>query len=135
MGAFKNVKALQAFLETAGFYRQYLSDFVTVAKPLTRLVSRYNTWVWSTENQTAFQSLKDGLVSAPMLGYSDLKLQHILNTNASAVGVGAVISQIQEGEKRVIAYDSKAPTSPAHNYYVTRPELLAVVKVLTRFKP
>ena len=40
----KDVKGLQAFLETAGYYRQYLPDFVTVAKPLTRLVSRDYPW-------------------------------------------------------------------------------------------
>ena len=64
----KDVKGLQAFLETAGYYRQYLQDFATVAKPLTRLVSGDNSWTWTSEEQTAFQCLKDGLVSAPVLG-------------------------------------------------------------------
>ena len=64
----KDVKGLQAFLETAGYYRQYLQDFATVAKPLTRLVSEDNSWTWTSEEQTAFQRLKDGLVSAPVLG-------------------------------------------------------------------
>ena len=43
----------------------------------------------------AFQKLKDGLVSAPVLGYPDPNLQYILDTDASAVGVGAVLSQLQ----------------------------------------
>ena len=51
----KNVKSLQAFLGTAGYYRQYLLDFATVAQPLTRLVSGDNACVWSTKEQTAFQ--------------------------------------------------------------------------------
>ena len=45
----KNVKFLQAFLETPGYYRQYLHGCATVAKPLTRLLSRDNAWLWSTE--------------------------------------------------------------------------------------
>ena len=43
MGPLKDMKALQAFLGTAGYYRQYLPDFATVAKPLNRLVSGDNT--------------------------------------------------------------------------------------------
>ena len=48
--------------------------FATVAKPQTRLVGGDNTWVWSTEEQTAFQRLKYGFVSAPVLGYPNPKL-------------------------------------------------------------
>ena len=106
-----------------------------MAKPLNRLISGDNAWIWSTEEQTAFQKLKDGLVSASMLGYADPKLQYIIDTDASAVGVRAVLSQIQEGEKRVIAYYSKTLAPPECNYCVTRRELLAVVKVMKHFRP
>ena len=129
------MKGLQTFLGTAGYYRQYLPDFAKVAKPLTRLVSEDNSWVWNTEEQTALQRLKNSLVSAPVLGYPDPKLQYILGTNASAVGVGAVLSQIQEGEERVIAYYSKTLAPPEQNYYVTCRELLAVVKAVKHFRP
>ena len=69
----KNVKGLQAFFETAGYYCQYLPDFARVAKPLIRLVSGDNSWTWTSEEQTAFQRLKNGFVSAPVLGYPDPK--------------------------------------------------------------
>ena len=131
----KDVKTLQAFLGTAGYYRQYLPDFATVAKPLTRLISGDNSWIWGTEEQTAFQRLKDDLVSAPVLGYPDPKLPYILDTDASAVGVGAVLSQVQEGKERVIAYYSKTLAPPERNYCVTRRELLAVVKAMKHFRP
>ena len=54
------------------------------------------------EEQTAFQRLKDGLMSASVLGYPDPKLPYILDTDASAVSVEAVLSHVQEGKKRVI---------------------------------
>ena len=98
MGSPKDLKALQAFLGTAGYYRQYLSNFATVAKPLTRLISKDNLWIWGTEKQTAFQRLKDDLVSAPVLRYPDPKLPYIVDTDVSAIEVGAVLSQIQEGK-------------------------------------
>ena len=74
-------------------------------------------------------------MSVPMLGYPDFKLQYILNTNAKAVGVGAILLQIQEPEERVIAYHSKTLAQPEHNYCVTRRELLAVVKAVKDFRP
>ena len=69
-----DVKALQPFLGTAGYYRQYLPDFATFAKSLTRLISGDIPWIWVTEVQTAFQRLKDDLLSAPVLGYPYPKL-------------------------------------------------------------
>ena len=90
---------MQAFLGTAGYYRQYLPDFATVAKLLTRLISGDNSWTWGTEEQTAFQRLKDDLVSAPVLGFADPNLTYILDTDSRAVGVGAVLSQVQKGKE------------------------------------
>ena len=133
MGVPKDVKGLQAFLGTAGYYRQYLPDFATVAKPLTRLVSGDHLWTWTSDEQTAFQRLKDGLVSALVLGYPEYP--YILDTDASAVGVGAVLSQIQEGKEKVIAYYSKTLAPPERNYCVTRRELPAVVKAVKHFRP
>ena len=100
-----------------GCYCQYLPDFATVAKPLIRLVSGDNPWVWDTKEQTAFQHLKDDFVSAPVLGYPDPKLQYALDTDASTIGVRTLFSQVQEGEERVIIYYSKALAPLERNYY------------------
>ena len=70
-----------------------------------------------------------------MLGYPDPTRPYILNTDASAVGVGAVLSQVQNGEERVIAYYSKTLATAERNYCVTRRELLAVVKATKHFRP
>ena len=83
------------------------------------------------EEQTAFQKLKDGLVYAPVLGYPNITLPYILDTDASAMGIGAVLSQVQEGKERVTAYYSKTLAPPECNYCVTRQELLAVMKAQT----
>ena len=72
---------------------------------------------------------------APVLGYPDPKLQYILDTDASAVEVGAVLTQVQDGEERVMAYYSKTLAPPECNYCVTRRELLAVVKAVKHFRP
>ena len=130
----KDLKGLQAFPGTAGYYHQYLPDFERVAKPLTRLVSGDNSWTWNTEEQMTFQCLKDGLLSALAQGYADTKLPYILDTDVSAVRLWAVLSQVQDGEERVIAYYSKTLAPPEQNYCVTSRKLLAVVKAVKHFR-
>ena len=74
-------------------------------------------------------------MSAPVLGYPGPKLQYILDTDASVVGIGVVLSQIPKGEERVIAYYSKTLAPPKFNYYVTHRELSAVVNAVKHFRP
>ena len=123
-----------AFLGTVGYYRQYFPVFAIIAKPLTRLTGNKEPWQWTHLQQSAFETLQRCLVTAPVLGYSDPKLPYILNTDASGDGVGAVLSQIQGGEERVIGYYSKTLTPPEKNYCVTQRELLAVVKGVKHFR-
>ena len=131
----QNVKQLQAFLGTTGYYRQYLKDYATTAKPLTVLTGKGKAWQWGNEEQAAFETLRRGLVTAPVLGYPNPGNQYILDTDASNVGVGAVLSQNQNGRETVVAYYSKTLSPAEQNYCVTRKELLAVVKAVKHFRP
>ena len=131
----QNLRQLQAFLGTAGYYRQYLPDFATIAGPLHQLTSKGVEWCWDDCAQQAFDELRKRLIEAPVLGYPDPTLEYVLDTDASDVGVGAVLSQVQQGEERVIAYYSKTLTPAERNYCVTRRELLAVVKAVKHFRP
>ena len=126
---------MQAFLGTVGYYRQYIQDFATIAKPLTVLTGREFPWKWDDETQQSFDNLRQILCQAPVLGYPEPKLQYILDTDASDVGVGGVLSQVQNGKERVIAYYSKTLGPPERNYCVTRRELLAVIKAVKHFRP
>ena len=131
----RDVKGLQAFLGTVGYYRQYLPDYATLAKPLTLLTGKKTPWTWTTVEESAFRKLKVGMTTAPVLGYPNPQLRYTLDTDASDVGVGAVLSQEQDGVERVIAYYSKTLAPPERNYCVTRRELLAVIKAVKHFRP
>ena len=74
-------------------------------------------------------------MSAPVLCYPNLKLSYIFDTDASVVGIGAVLSQVQKGKKRVIAYYSMTLALSERNYCVTHQELLAVMKAMEHFQP
>ena len=85
--------------------------------------------------QSAFKELQKCSVTALVLGYPDPKLPYLLDTDASGDGVGAVLSQVQGSEERVIGYCSKTLTPPEKNYCVTQSELLAVVNGVKHCRP
>ena len=128
------VKEVQSYLGLCSYYRQYIQNFSHVAAPLTKLTKKKVKFVWDESCQIAFEVLKDKLCSAPILAYPKQDLKYILDTDASDVGIGAVLSQVQEGKERVIAYASKKLNSQQQKYSVTRRELLAVITFMNQFR-
>ena len=82
----------------------------------------------------AFGQLKNALTSAPILGFPREDGLWYLDTDASDVGTGAVLSQVQDEEERVIAFVSKSLEGSEQRYCTARKELLAVVRALKHFK-
>jgi len=80
------------------------------------------------------QSLKEALISSPALALPGDEGIYVFDTDASNFSVGAVLSQKQDGEERVIAYASKALSRYERNYCVTRREMLAVVYYMRAFR-
>ena len=100
-----------------------------IASPLTDLTRKNARFVWSEACQKTFDTLKDSLVSAPILGMSSYKGKFILDTDASNFSIGAVLSQEQDG-----AYASRRLSYRERNYCITRRELLAVVQFVKHFR-
>ena len=89
---------------------------------------------WSSECQATFEHLKRCLTSAPTLAMPNWSQPFIIDTDASDVGIGAVLSQVdQESTEHVITYGSHVLSKAEHNYCVTHKELLAVVTFLQHF--
>ena len=108
-------------------------EFADVARPLYD--SMKGTFHWTPECDRAFQKMKQLLTKAPILGYPTADDPFVVDTDASLVGVGAVLSQIQDGKEKVISYFSHRLSKAESNYCVTRRELLAVIKALRKFHP
>lgn len=131
----RNVAEVRSFLGLCTYYRRFVEGFATIASPLHQLTREGTRFQWSEECQQAFEDLKRKLAGSPVLSYPDPSLPYILDTDASAEGVGAVLSQIHEGKESVVAYYSKKFTKEERNYCVTRKELLAVVQGTSHFHP
>ena len=131
-----STKEVQKFLGLANYYRRFVPNFATKAKPLHRLTEKTAKFKWSVQCQEAFIELKQCLTTAPVLSLPDFTKQFILDTDASDSGIGAVLSQKQhDGSECVIAYASRVLSKPERRYCVTRKELLAVVYFIKYFRP
>jgi len=69
------------------------------------------------------------------LAYPDPVKECILDTDASDHNVGAVLSQVQNGQEVVVAYYGRALPAPEKTYCTTRRKLLAVVNAVKHFRP
>ena len=128
------IKEIRSYLGFCSYYRNYIQGFAQVASPLTQLLEKGVEFEWSPECEDAFNQLKSALLSAPLLGYPRPEGTLIVDTDASDVGLGAVLSQVQDGQERVLCYASRTLTRPVRNYCVTRRELLAVILAVRKFK-
>ena len=93
LSALSNLDNLRSFLGIAGYYRKFIPDFPTVSAPLTGLTKKGIKVSWSDQHQHAFQTLKRHLCSAPVLAYPDFDRPFLLQTDASDVGLGAILAQ------------------------------------------
>jgi len=85
-------------------------NFAETAKPLTALTRKNHEFAWGPSQQEAFDSLKRKLSTTPVLAFPNFSLPFILTTDASKVAVAAVLSQIQDGIERPIAFASRQKT-------------------------
>ena len=124
-----------SFLGLAGYYRAFVKDFASIASPLTRLLKKDVPFLWNDAQQNSFTQLKQALTQAPVLAFPDYALPFTMCTDASALGVGAVLMQAEEGKRpHAIAYASRVLNSAESKYSVTHLEALAVVWALKHFK-
>ena len=92
------------------------------------------TFVWTTEHQVAFDTLKACLPHAPILGFPTEEGRFILDTDSSLFAVGGVLNQLQDDQKVVIAYASRSLRLSQRRYCTTRREMLAAVSMCTHFR-
>ena len=130
-------KSVRAFLGMCSYYRKYIRDMGTIAKPLTELTRKNHKFQWTEECQKAFDTLKHALSTAPVLAYPNRSEDHpfVLYTDGSLVAIGAILAQQDpEGNERVVQYFSSVLPESMKNYSVSEIECYAIVRALTKFR-
>lgn len=120
-------KEIRRFIGLTSWYRRFVPNFSTLIAPLTQLTRKRQKFVWSEEAEKSFRLLKEKLIEAPIMSCPDFTLPFVLQTDASAYGLGWVLSQVFEDGEHVIAYGSRTLTKQERNLSTTERECLAVI--------
>ena len=128
------VTEVRRFLGLAGYMRRFIKSFSSIAAPLTDLLKKERDFKWTNEHQTAFETLKTALTSAPVLAIYDNSRPCNLYTDASKLGIGAVLTQGEKGDERPIAYFSQRMNHQQANYSASELECFAVVRAIDHFE-
>lgn len=132
-----SARDVKVFLGTCSWYRRFIRNFSTIAAPLNRLTSKGKNapaFRWTDEAEEAFKKLKDALVSAPILAVPDFEKPFVVHCDASAYGLGGMLSQDINGREHPIAYVSRALSKAEQNYSATEREALAVIFAVEKFQ-
>ncbi|KAK8931221.1 hypothetical protein KSP39_PZI016563 [Platanthera zijinensis] len=124
-----SLKTLRGFLGLTGYYRRFIQGYGSLAKPLTELL-RLPSFQWSSQADAAFLSLQHALSTAPVLALPDFSREFTIETDASNVGVGAVLSQ----DSHPIAYFSKALGPRNLSLSAYEKEMLAIVWAVSKWR-
>ncbi|GFT98737.1 retrovirus-related Pol polyprotein from transposon 297 [Trichonephila clavipes] len=126
----KNNREVSKFLGMIGWYQKFIPHYADICGPLYWLKKKGAKFNWSTEAQGAFNKVKRALTEAPVLQLPNFQEQFNLFTDASGVGIGAVLNQ----NHRPIAFVSRTRNKAERNYTVNERECLVVIWASNKFK-
>jgi len=129
------VKDIQKFLRFCNFYRRFVKDYSHIARPLFNLTKKETPWNWTTECNTAFETLQQTMITSPVLMLLDYEKPFTLITDASDYATGAILEQRDAlGRSHPITYFSKSLQPAEQNYEIHDKELLAIIHALKHFR-
>ena len=130
----KNLNELQSFIGFVTYYSRFIHRFSDIMSPLYDLTQKNIKFVWTKRQQVAYDLIKKAICSSEILTCFSGKSKIIIETDASPVGVGCVLLQVENGIERPIAFSSKRLTKAEVNYSQTDREALALVFAVNKFK-
>ena len=129
----KTATEVRSFLGLVNFCSRYMSDLATAAEPLRKLTRVSTPFVWGEEQKRSFKELKNKMSNAESLAYFDQEAETVIVSDASPVGLGAVLLQKQQGVMKVVAYASRCLSDVERRYSQTEKEALGIVWACERF--
>jgi len=125
---------VQSFLGFTNFYCRFIQGFSHLARPLFDLTRKDTEWRWVAEEQSAFNSLKERITTAPILSLPDNSRPFRIEADSSDFTTSAVLSQqLPEDNKwHPVAFLSKSLSLVERNYEIHDKEMLAIVRALEK---
>jgi len=127
----KMVRNVRKLLGLANYYRQFIKNFVTLAKPLNVLTRKEEKWKWKETQQKAFEQLKGIFMTRPLLVAPNLDKEFRVEADTSNFATEGVLSiKCNDNKWRPVAYISKSLNKTECNYEIHDKEMLAVIRCL-----
>lgn len=125
----EDAKALQSFLGLMNYFKRFIPQYSTLTHPLRKLLHKDTPWKWNSDCQSSFDNLTNALSSESCVGYFDPNKETVVYTDASPVGISAVIVQNTAHKKdhKLISYSSRSLTPTEQRYSQIERECLAIV--------
>jgi len=132
----ENQTNIQAFIGFVNFYRHFIQDFSTIARPLFDLTRSNQAWNWGTKEQEAFECLKIAVTTAPILVSPQDLEPFCIEADSSNFASRAVFSQQLPREEKwhLVAFYSKSLSPVEQNYEIHDKEMLAIIHVLEEWR-
>lgn len=130
----QSIKDVQRFLGLAGWYHRFFPNFSAKAAPLHALKQKKASWIWTEQCQHALEIIKRDLTQTPVLTPPDFNKTFKVQTDASEIGLGALLTQEIEGEEHVVSYASRLLRGADKAYSVSEKECLAVVWAVEKWR-
>lgn len=130
------VHQVRQFVGLASFFRRFIPNFASIAKPLTTLTKANTPWIWSEAQNKAFESLKEKLTERPILALYDPSHVTEVHCDASKIGLGGILLQKPDENSsfKPVAYYSKQTSKEEEYLHSYELETLAVVQSLKKFR-
>jgi hypothetical protein len=106
-----NLKQVLTLLQTGSWYRRFVPNFASVARPLSDLTKRNAPWIWSDAQKRALNALKMHLTTAPILRQADCTKEFVLKTDANGWAIAAVLAQGEEEDDHPVEYTTRLFTA------------------------
>jgi hypothetical protein len=129
-------KEVQSFLGFINFYRRFIEGFCHLARPLFNLTKNDSEFHWSSNEQSAFDILKEEVTSTPILALSDNSKPFCIAVDSSDFATGAVLYQPNSDNSKwhPVAFLSKSLSPVERNYEIHDKEMLAIVRALEEWR-
>lgn len=133
-----NVTEVRRYLGLTGFFRKFVPRYAEIAKPLTNLLKTKDgpqEFNWNEQCEAGFQKLKTGLCNRPILEIYDPTAEHEVHTDASRIGLSAILMQQKGGAPvKPVAYFSRVCSAADQKYHSHELEVLAIIQTVEKFR-
>jgi hypothetical protein len=127
----KNVKELKSFLGLSGYYRKFVKHYAIISKPLIELLKKHHVFHWTSDQEVAFNTLTTTLITAPVLAFPNFDIPFAVETDASDLGVGAVLLQ----DKHPLTFISKPLGPKLRGLSPYEKEYVALLLAVEQWRP